>query len=165
MSKKSIHDCIKEYEKTAFTVSRSEAMQFAWNFCDSQCKSEIEELKAKFSEATKTYTDDIDRLEKENDDLEKTVSSQTEIIYKLENECSFDYKCPVNSNLQKQNDELKKKLKEVVLIMGDLEKEKAFACESFICDSCPITCYDMKTKRLKMFISINKDLLKGVEGD
>ena len=70
----------------------NEGLQKAFESYESQYKAEVEELK-------------------------KTVSSQAEIIYKLENECSFDYKCPVNSNLQKQNEELKKKLKEAVKLI------------------------------------------------
>lgn len=57
-----------------------ECLVQAWNFCESQYKAEVEGLKTKFSEATKTYTDDIDRLEKENESLKKKLEKAEEVI-------------------------------------------------------------------------------------
>ena len=69
MSKKKI-TCLEYFkENIAEELFGFKTLQKAWNFCASQYENEIEELKVKFSESTKTYTDDIDRLEKENQEL------------------------------------------------------------------------------------------------
>ena len=83
MSKKSFEEWDKDYNETyewyidgGVEYREKEPhkqRREAWEACASQCKSEIEGLKLKFSEATKTYTDDIDRLEKENEGLEKKL--------------------------------------------------------------------------------------------
>ena len=169
MSKKSFNEFYNDYlnnqELYKHIQRRKEAMEISWNFCDSQYEGEIEELKAKFSEATKTYTNDIDRLEKENSELKEKNKNLQCALDESTNEDPFRFTSYCQGMIYEYDDEireLKKKLDEAVFIMRDLEKEKEFSCESFICDSCPMTCYDMKAKRLKMFLSINKELLKGV---
>ena len=63
-----------------FNHNDADALLRAWNFCASQYESEVEGLKLKFSEATKTYTDDIDRLEKENDEIKKKLEEAVKVI-------------------------------------------------------------------------------------
>ena len=78
MSKKSFEEWWSEQE--CWTEDNNLSRRLVWNACASQYESEIEELKLKFSEATKTYTDDIDRLEKENEELKKKLDEADELI-------------------------------------------------------------------------------------
>ena len=74
---------IRECDQT----TKCDDCKAAWDFAESQEKRENEKLKIKFSEATKTYTDDIDeiqkkvdKLEKENEALKKKLSEAVEVI-------------------------------------------------------------------------------------
>ena len=71
------------FHKDGYDCNQVSSANSAWKFCESQYKAEVEELKTKFSEATKTYTDDIDRLEKENEDLKKKLEEAVLIMRDL----------------------------------------------------------------------------------
>ena len=91
-------------EKREYELLESEHSELLANFCKvdmERIKSsrEVEELKIKFSEATKTYTDEIEELEKENKALKKKLGEAVEVIkfygntenYHQRKEDVFDY--------------------------------------------------------------------------
>lgn len=74
---------MKSFEEWRILASRNRDEndpEVAWNFCEPQYESEVEGLKTKFSEATQTYTDDIDGLEKQNEELKKKLEKAEEVI-------------------------------------------------------------------------------------
>lgn len=81
MSKKSFEEWFHlENFHNEYDCDQVTSAKMAWNFCASQYESEVEGLKTKFSEATQTYTDDIDGLEKQNEELRKKLEEAVKLI-------------------------------------------------------------------------------------
>ena len=97
-------DFAEAQEKREYELLEEEHSELLANFCKVDIERiklsrEIDELKIKFSEATKTYTDEIEELEQENKSLKKKLSEAVEVIrfygntenYHQRKEDVFDY--------------------------------------------------------------------------
>ena len=72
-------------------IINKETCKDSWIACQKMNSSKIESLKSKFFEATKTYTDEIDELQKENAALEEQIEKM-----KCRENCGNDFE--INNN-------------------------------------------------------------------
>ena len=83
---KSFEDFDDSYEGLTNPFASQYAEQ-TWNACAKMKDEETEALKIKFSEATKVYTDEIESLQKENEELKLRIKELKNYKFMYEGLC------------------------------------------------------------------------------
>ena len=82
--------CFKSEKEGCFSMSKSVCSRIytkSWNAACKMKDEETEALKIKFSEATKVYTDEIESLQKENEELKLRIKELKNYKFMYEGLC------------------------------------------------------------------------------